>query len=112
MVDRNGVQLARTFDAYVVTVRPNQLVGDPRQRARELAAILPGTSEAVIYRTLKSGRSFAFLKRRVLPETAHAINALGEPAIALERESERLYPQMALARSEEHTSELQSLMRI
>ncbi len=97
IVDRNGVPLARTFEAYAVTVRPGQLVGDPRQRARELAAILPGTSEALIYRTLTSGRSFAFLKRRVLPETAHAVNALGEPAIVLERESERLYPQLTLA---------------
>lgn len=95
--DRNGVPLARTFDAYAVTVRPNQLVGDPRLRARQLAELLPGTSESVIYNTLKSNRSFAFLKRRVLPETAHAINALGEPAIALEREEERLYPQLELA---------------
>src|SRR3546814_9749570 len=91
IVDRNGVYLARTFEAYAVSVRPRQLIGDPRQRARELAQLLPGTDEDVIYKTLKSDRSFAFLKRRVLPETAHAINAL---------------------RSEEHTSELQSLMRI
>lgn len=97
IVDRNGVPLARTFEAYAVTVRPNQIVGDPRVRARQLAQLLPGTSEAVIYSTLTSNRSFAFLKRRVLPETAHAINALGEPAIALEREQERLYPQTALA---------------
>lgn len=97
ILDRNGVPLARTFDAYAVTVRPNQLVGDPRQRARELAQLLPGTEEAVLYKTLTSGRKFAFLKRRVLPETAHAINALGEPAIALEREQERLYPQLGLA---------------
>jgi cell division protein FtsI (penicillin-binding protein 3) len=97
IVDRNGVPLATTFDAYAVTVRPNQLVGDPRKLASELAILLPGTSEAVIYKTLKSGRRFAFLKRRVLPETAHAINALGEPAIALERETERLYPQTTLA---------------
>lgn len=96
IVDRNGLPLARTFEAYSVTVRPKLLVGDPAKRARELAALLPGTSETVIYNTLKSGRSFAYLKRRVLPETAHAINALGEPAIALERESERLYPQMTL----------------
>lgn len=95
--DRNGVPLARTFHAYAVTVRPRQLVGDPRVRARQLAELLPGTSESVIYNTLKSNRSFAFLKRRVLPETAHAINALGEPAIALEREEERLYPQLELA---------------
>nr|WP_083579317.1 penicillin-binding protein 2 [Tardibacter chloracetimidivorans] len=97
IVDRNGVYLARTFEAYAVSVRPRQLIGDPRQRARELAQLLPGTDEDVIYKTLKSDRSFAFLKRRVLPETAHAINALGEPAITLERETERLYPQTSLA---------------
>lgn len=97
IVDRNGMPLARTFEAYSVTVRPRLLVGDPAKRARELAALLPGTSEIAIYNTLKSNRGFAYLKRRVLPETAHAINALGEPAIALERESERLYPQLTLA---------------
>src|SRR3546814_17612223 len=93
----NGVYLARTFEAYAVSVRPRQLIGDPRQRARELAQLLPGTDEDVIYKTLKSDRSFAFLKRRVLPETAHAINALGEPALTLERETERSYPQTVLA---------------
>lgn len=97
IVDRNGVSLARTFDAYAVTVRPVQLVGDAREVARKLASVLPGSSENALYRTLKSGRKFVYLKRRVLPETARAINAIGEPAIVLEREPDRLYPQLSLA---------------
>src|SRR3546814_18920892 len=52
IVDRNGVYLARTFEAYAVSVRPRQLTGDPRQRARELAHLLPGTDEDVLYTTL------------------------------------------------------------
>src|SRR3546814_13202948 len=35
IVDRNGVYLARTFEAYAVSVSPRQLIGDPRQRARD-----------------------------------------------------------------------------
>ena len=97
IVDRNGVPLARTFEAYAVTVRPNQLVGNPRDVAHKLALALPDLSEVQIYKTLASGRSFAFLKRRVLPETADRINAIGEPAVTLEREAERLYPQLNLA---------------
>ncbi len=97
IVDRNGTVLATTFEAYVVTVRPRDLVGDPRDLARQLTEIIPSLSEAHLYRTLTSGRKFAFIQRRVLPGTARRINALGEPAIALEREPERLYPHMALA---------------
>lgn len=97
IVDRNGVTLATTFDAYAVTVRPAELVGQPEQVARALVAILPGLSEANLLATLKSGRKFAFIQRRVLPATAQRINAIGEPAIALEREPERLYPHVDLA---------------
>lgn len=97
IVDRNGTVLATTFEAYVVTVRPRDLVGDPRELARQLTEIIPSLSEEHLYRTFTSGRKFAFIQRRVLPGTARRINALGEPAIALEREPERLYPHMALA---------------
>ncbi len=97
IIDRNGVALARTFEAYAVTVRPSQLVNPPEEVARKLSQIIPSLSEAALLQTLKSGRNFAFIQRRVLPEVAEAINAIGEPAIALEREPDRLYPQMNLA---------------
>ncbi len=97
IVDRNGVTLATTFEAYSVTVRPAELVGKPEDVARALMAIIPNLSEANLLATLKSGRKFAFIQRRVLPATAQRINAIGEPAIALEREPERLYPHVDLA---------------
>jgi cell division protein FtsI (penicillin-binding protein 3) len=50
-----------------------------------------------MYALLDPRRSFSYIKRRALPELAAAVNAIGEPAIALEREPERLYPQTALA---------------
>ena len=97
IVDRNGVTLATTFEAYAVTVRPSELVGRPEDVARALVAILPSLSHGDLLATLKSGRKFAFIQRRVLPSTAQRINAIGEPAIALEREPERLYPHVDLA---------------
>ena len=46
---------------------------------------------------LKSNKSFYYLRRRAAPGIVEAVNALGEPGIALEREPDRLYPQTSLA---------------
>ena len=46
---------------------------------------------------LRSGRNFYYLRRRAPPRLVSAINALGEPGLALEREPDRLYPQTSLA---------------
>jgi cell division protein FtsI (penicillin-binding protein 3) len=46
---------------------------------------------------LRSGKSFYYLRRRAPPALVSAINALGEPGLALEREPDRLYPQTSLA---------------
>lgn len=95
--DRNQVELARTFEAYGVAVAPRKLVGDPRVLAQQIALILPESSEAEIYRELTAKNSFRYISRRVLPDQAKRINDLGEPAITLEREPERLYPNINLA---------------
>ncbi len=97
IVDRNGVELAGTVDAVAVTVAPRKLVGNPHLLARQLAAILPERSEAEIYAELVHPGTFRYIARRVLPAQATAINALGEPAITLQREPERLYPNLDLA---------------
>ena len=46
---------------------------------------------------LRSGRTFFYLRRRASPELVEAVNALGEPGLAVEREPDRLYPQTSLA---------------
>lgn len=97
IVDRNGLELARTFEAYAISVEPRKLASDPRQLARKLAAVLSGSDEANLYEELTHKGQFRYLARRVLPSEAQAINDLGEPAIYLRREAERLYPNFNLA---------------
>ena len=96
IVDRNGVELARTFEAYAISVEPKKLAGDPRTLSERLAAIIPGKPADRIYDDLTRG-SFRYIARRVLPSEAKRINDLGEPAIHLDREAERLYPNLNLA---------------
>ena len=97
IVDRNGVELAGTVDAVAVTVAPRKLVGNPHVLAHQLGEILPDRPEREIYAELVHPGTFRYVARRVLPAQATAINALGEPAIALKREPERLYPNLDLA---------------
>ncbi|MBC7506177.1 MAG: penicillin-binding protein 2 [Sandarakinorhabdus sp.] len=97
ITDRNGVELARTYEAYMVSVEPRNLTGDPHLLARRIAAILTDKTEAQIYAELTHKGSFRYISRRVLPSEAKRINALGEPAISLGREAERLYPNFNLA---------------
>ncbi|MCP1468581.1 cell division protein FtsI (penicillin-binding protein 3) [Sphingobium sp. OAS761] len=96
IVDRNGVPLARTMDAYSIAVRPSKLIGEPAELARKLHEIFPDEAEATFYKKL-SGTGWAYLRRRALPEQVAAVNALGEIGIEFPREKERLYPQRTLA---------------
>ncbi len=97
IVDRNGIELAGTVDAVAVTVAPRKLVGNPTVLANRLAEIVPDRSASEIYAELIHPGTFRYISRRVLPAQATAVNALGEPAIGLRREPERLYPNLDLA---------------
>ncbi len=97
IVDRNGVPLARTIDAWTVGVHPKKLVGDPAEVAAKLAELMPEKTAAQYLQILKSGKTFVYLKRRALPELISAVNALGEPGLVFDREPERFYPNLGLA---------------
>jgi cell division protein FtsI (penicillin-binding protein 3) len=97
IVDRNGVALARTIDAWSIAIHPNRLLSNPDELAEKLAALMPERSVDQYRAILKSGKSFAFLSRRAVPELVAAVNALGEPAVEFSRQPERLYPQTGLA---------------
>ena len=96
IVDRNGAELARTFDAYSIAVRPQDVVGDKRDLARRLADALPGMTYERAYAQLTHAGKYRFVQRRVLPTDAKRVNAIGEPGIVIEREPERLYPNLGL----------------
>lgn len=96
IVDRNGVTLARTIDAWTITVHPSKIIGDKMALAERLEALMPERTASAYYKILTSGSNFAYLKRRALPELVAATNAIGEPGLAFDREPERLYPQTSL----------------
>jgi cell division protein FtsI (penicillin-binding protein 3) len=97
IIDRNGRPLARTIDAWSIGVHPNRLLGNPSEVAAKLAELMPERTADEYKAILTSGKNFIYLNRRAVPELVAAVNALGEPAIAFDREPERLYPQTALA---------------
>lgn len=97
IVDREGQALARTIDAWTVGLQPGKVIGNKLDLARKLAQLMPEKDEATYLAMLRSGRSFYYLRRRAPPNLVEAINALGEPGLALEREPDRLYPQLSLA---------------
>ena len=103
ITDRNGVPLARAHPAYALYFHPDAmqdggspLVRSPEEIASKLKAIFPHLNEAETVRKLASGEK-GYLLRRILPEEANAVFALGEVAIQTPEEADRHYPQGRLA---------------
>jgi cell division protein FtsI (penicillin-binding protein 3) len=103
ITDRNGVPLARAFPAYALWFNPDAmddggspLVQSADAVAARLKAIFPDLDEYAVARQLAAGKS-GYLRRRVLPEDANRVMAIGELALELPRETDRHYPQGSLA---------------
>jgi cell division protein FtsI (penicillin-binding protein 3) len=103
ITDRNGVPLARAFPAYSLWFNPKALgakglplVKTPEEVAHALVQIFPGEDYDDLLTRLKAGKP-TYLRRRVLPEDANKVYALGEPALEFPRETQRFYPQGSLA---------------
>lgn len=103
MTDRNGAPLARAFPAYALWFEPSAmgdagspLVRSPQEVAAALKGIFPDIDETRMARRLASGKA-GYLRRRILPEEANKVFALGEIALEIPRETDRYYPQGTLA---------------
>jgi cell division protein FtsI (penicillin-binding protein 3) len=103
LTDRNGVPLGRAFPSYSLWFNPHALgakgqplVKTPEEVARALVQIFPAEDYADLLGRLKAGKP-TYLRRRVLPEEANKVFALGEPALEFPRETQRFYPQGSLA---------------
>ena len=97
IVDREGNPLARTIDAWTIAIHPKKIIGDKLDLARRLTVLMPEKSEEQFFALLRSDKPFIYLRRRASPGLVEAINAMGEPGLAIDREPERLYPQTSLA---------------
>jgi len=102
IVDRNGEVLARDFAAYALWFKPDEMEnGPPLVRSREevaraLVRIFPDLSYDTLMVKLASKKG-VHLRERILPEQANRVYALGEPAIQVPREPDRIYPQGSMA---------------
>ncbi|RNJ62075.1 MAG: penicillin-binding protein 2 [Porphyrobacter sp. IPPAS B-1204] len=103
ITDRHGAPLARAFPAYALWFEPtamgdtgSPLVRSPQEVASALKGIFPDLDEARMARRLASGKP-GYLRRRILPEEANKVFALGEIALEIPRETDRYYPQGTLA---------------
>ncbi|MBO9499300.1 MAG: penicillin-binding protein 2 [Novosphingobium sp.] len=103
ITDRNGVPLARAFPAYALWYNPgalgdggSPLVKSPAEVARELVRIFPDMDVRWLAGRLADGKA-GYLRRRVLPEEANRVQAIGEVALEVPRETDRHYPQGSMA---------------
>jgi cell division protein FtsI (penicillin-binding protein 3) len=102
IVDRHGVPLARAFNAYALWYNPAALGSGPplvkpaKDVAAALVRIFPDMDVAELTARLSAGKP-GYLRRRILPEDANRVHALGEPALEFPRENERFYPQGSMA---------------
>ncbi len=98
IVDRNGEPLARTIDAWAIGVHPDRLLGDRSVIAQKLADLMPDIgNQQWFYAQIVKKVPFTYLNRRASPALVEAVNAIGEPGIVFERQTQRLYPQSTLA---------------
>lgn len=99
IVDRNGAPLARAFPAYSLWFNPDALgegeaalIKPAGQVARELKAIFPDLDTGKVTAQLDAGKGL-YLRKRVLPEEANKVLAIGELALEMPEEIDRHYPQ-------------------
>ncbi len=99
IVDRNGAPLARAFPAYSLWFNPDALgegeaalIKPAGQVARELKAIFPDLDTGKVTAQLAAGKGL-YLRKRVLPEEANRVLAIGELALEMPEEIDRHYPQ-------------------
>jgi len=95
IVDRQGAPLATSMAAESLFAQPRAL-GDPVRVAARLAPILEMPPRE-LHAALTSPRSFVWLKRKLTPNDAARVRALGEPGLGFLDEPMRLYPNRELA---------------
>jgi cell division protein FtsI (penicillin-binding protein 3) len=94
ITDRNGEPLAVSSPVESVWCDPKELMEKAPDRLPELARALGESPDELARRVSQRGdREFMYLKRRINPDEAKAIVAIGIPGVYSKREFRRFYPQ-------------------
>ncbi len=94
ITDRHGEELAVEIEVKSVYADPRK-INNPQIVAATLAPLLGKDAQKMESR-LGSDRHFVWLKRRVSPPVAQAVEKLGFPGVSLVDESKRFYPNRSL----------------
>lgn len=95
--DRNDVLLAATLKVYSLYADPKRVL-DKEDVLRRLPQALPDLDMARLRSLLEDPtRRFIWIKRRLTPDEAQRVNALGLPGLEFREEFVRVYPHRSLA---------------
>ena len=81
IVDRHGVPLARTMDAWSIAVKPAEVLGDRVELAESLHEIFPDQSAASFHRLLTAKKKFVYLRPAMTAATLRDGLRFMEPAL-------------------------------
>lgn len=91
ITDRNGDPLAISTPVESIWASPADVNGSPEQ-IRQLASLLRLSAADISKKLNDDQRDFVYIKRRIPPELAGQVMALGIPGIFTQREYRRYYP--------------------
>ncbi|MXV06846.1 MULTISPECIES: penicillin-binding transpeptidase domain-containing protein [unclassified Xanthomonas] len=93
ITDRNGEPLAVSTPVESIWVNPQELLRSPDRIPQLAQALDLPVDELTAKLSQKADKEFMYLKRRINPDKAHAVVALGIPGVFSQREFRRFYPQ-------------------
>ncbi len=96
LTDRNGVTLATDISTASLFAEPKRIV-DVDEAVEKLREVLPDMDTDDVFRKLRSGAGFVWLKRELTPVQQNRIMALGIPGVGFRPETRRFYPKGDLA---------------
>ena len=99
IVDRNGAPFALSADTRSVYAHPKQLLENSTNAEREKLAAAIGLTPAQLETEINRPAPFVWLARRIAPEKAQAVEALGIEGVGTLNEYKRFYPESNLAAS-------------
>ncbi|MBV9827266.1 MAG: penicillin-binding protein 2 [Alphaproteobacteria bacterium] len=91
ILDRNGRLLATTLDSPSLYADPRQ-IQNADEATKAIRSVFPQLDVNEVRAKLTSGKSFAWIRRRLTPRQEYDINKLGIPGLYFDHESRRIYP--------------------
>ncbi len=91
ITDRNGEQLAISTPVESIWANPSDVEITEAQR-QQLAGLLQVKTKDLSKKLTNEAREFVYLKRRIPPQVADQVMALGIPGIFMQHEYRRYYP--------------------